>query len=148
MSSLEKLAQELSPDDVAAFLAHINLPQYREIFITSGVSGDLLLKADPEILEELGVTSPLHQMRIMELFRRKLTGDVAKHSVDEVMQFLQQYNLEKYCPYLEGQGIDGDMLLDVEEKLMKSVLKEVGVDSLFDNLKIRSNFKTYISKNV
>ena len=147
-SILEELARRLSPDDVAAFLARINLPQYSETFRTSDISGELLLEADQGILEELGVTSPLHQMRIMELFRRELTGDVAKHSGGEVMQFLQQYNLEKYGPSLEGQGIDGDMLLDVEEKLMKSVLKEVGVKSLVDILKIRSKFKTYIRENV
>lgn len=46
---------------------------------------------------------------------------------------------------LETHGIDGDMILGVEEKLMKSVLREVGVTSLVDNLKIRSKYKTFVS---
>ena len=59
--------------------------------------------------------------------------------------FLQQYKLDKYGPMLETHGIDGDMILGVEEKLMKSVLREVGVTSLVDNLKIRSKYKTFVS---
>lgn len=146
--SLEELARGLTPDDVADFLVRIELPQYCDIFRDSEISGELLLEADQDILSELGVSSPLHKMRIMELFRRELTGDVAKHSGDVVMRFLRQYKLDRYGPSLEEQGIDGDMLLDVEDKLMKSVLKEVGVKSLVDILKIRSKFKTYISENV
>ena len=60
-------------------------------------------------------------------------------------RFLQQYKLERYQPVLEGHGIDGDMILEVEEKLMKRVLREVGVTSLVDILKIRSKYKTFTS---
>ena len=74
--------------------------------------------------------SLLHQMLIMELFRRELKGGVVKYSTDYMMDFLKQYKLEKYSPSLQSHGIDGDMLLDVDDKLMKSVLKEVGVPSL------------------
>lgn len=60
-------------------------------------------------------------------------------------RFLQQYKLEKYAPMLECHGIDGDMILGVEGKLMKSVLSEVGVTSAVDSLKIRTKFKTFVS---
>ena len=143
--SVESLARKLTPDNVADFLTKIGLPQYAESFKTSCISGELLLEADPDVLTELGVTSPLHQMKIMQLFRRELAGSVAEYPRHHMGQFLQQYKLEKYQPVLEGHGIDGDMILEVEEKLMKSVLREVGVTSLVDILKIRSKYKTFTS---
>jgi hypothetical protein len=84
-------------------------------------------------------------MKIMQLFRRELHGSIPKYSREHMGQFLQQYKLDKYSPTLEGHGIDGDMILEVEEKLMKSVLREVGVTSLVDILKIRSKYKTFVS---
>lgn len=147
VSSLEEVARRLTPDDVADFLTRINLPQYSDIFKESEISGDLLLEADVDILKELTVESPLHQMLIMELFRRELKGGEIKYSTDYMMDFLKQYRLDKYGPSLLSHGIDGDMLLDVDDKLMKSVLKEVGVTSLVDALKIKSKFKTFVSES-
>ena len=146
MSSLEETARRLTPQDVADFLSRINLSQYSDTFKESDISGELLLEADVDILKELGVESPLHQMLIMELFRRELKGGAVKYSVDYMMDFLSQYKLEKYGSTLSSHGIDGDMLLDVDDKLMKSVLKEVGVTSLVDALKIKSKFKTFVSE--
>lgn len=145
---MEGLARRLTVDDIAEFLTKIKLPQYTQRFRDSDITGELLLEADPEILAELGVASPLHQMKIMQLFRRELQGSVVKFSKQHMSQFLQQYKLDKYMPTLDGHGIDGDMILEVEEKLMKSVLREVGVTSLVDILKIRSKYKTYISDEV
>ena len=147
VSSLEEAARRMSPDDVASFLVRINLSQYSEFFKESDISGELLLEADVDILKELGVESPLHQMLIMELFRRELKGGEVKYSADYMMDFLKQYRLDKYGPSLQQHGIDGDMLLDVDDKLMKSVLKEVGVTSLVDALKIKSKFKTFVSES-
>lgn len=147
VSSLELAAHRLTPDDVADFLCRINLPKYSEVFKESEISGELLLEADVDILKELGVESPLHQMLIMELFRRELKGGAVRFSADYMMDFLKQYRLDKYGPSLLSHGIDGDMLLDVEDKLMKSVLKEVGVTSLVDALKIKSKFKTFVSES-
>lgn len=59
--------------------------------------------------------------------------------------FLHKYGLEKYGPMLETHGIDGDMILRVEENLMKNVLKEVGVISFVDIKKIRSKYKIFIN---
>lgn len=144
-SSLPLLARRITPDGVADFLTRIGLPQHAETFKASDISGELLLEADSEILLELGVSSPLDQMKIMQLFRRELQGSIARYSRDHMSQFLQQYKLGKYMPTLESHGIDGDMILEVEEKLMKSVLREVGVTSLVDILKIRSKYKTFVS---
>lgn len=142
--SKEGIALQMSPSDVADFLTRIQLPQYAQTFKKQEISGELLLAADTEILSELGVTSPLHQMKILHLFQRELEGSVAKYSMDHMSRFLQQYKLEKYSPTMEAHGIDGDMILQVEEKLMKSVLREVGVTSLVDVLKIRKKYKTFV----
>ncbi len=143
--SLPALAFRVSPDGVAEFLIKIELPQYAQTFKDSDISGDFLLEADSEVLLALGVASPLHQMKIMQLFRRELRGSRAKYSRDHLGTFLQHYKLARYTPTLEENGIDGDMVLDVDKKLMESVLREVGVTSLVDMLKIRSKYQTFVS---
>ena len=67
--SMESLAHKLTSVDVAGFMGKIGLPQYVDSFSVSGIGGEQLLKADPDMLIELGVISPLHQMKIMQLFR-------------------------------------------------------------------------------
>ena len=69
---METLASEYSASDIAEFLSEIELPQYAEAFENEEISGDLLLTADPETLADLGVTSPLHQLVIVQQFRKKL----------------------------------------------------------------------------
>ena len=142
---MEELAQKWTTDDVADFMVRINLHQYSVIFKDSGIRGEELFDIDQEYLSELGVKSPLHQMRIVELFRRDLAGNTAKYPSDYVMHFLTQNNLEKYSPSLKHHGVDGDMLLEVEEKWMTSVLEEIGVTEV-DNFKIRKKFKTFNCK--
>ena len=89
----------------------------------------------------MGVTSPLHQMKIIQLLRREIQGTVAKYPIQHLSDFLRQLKLDKYIPNLEENGIDGDMILEVEEKLMKSVLKEMGVTNSRDVNKIRTRYK-------
>lgn len=122
------------------------MPQYAETFKSSDISGEVLLEADSEFFIELGITSPLHQMKITQLFPRELRGGVAKYSMQHLSSFLQQHKLEKYTPILESYGIDGEMILEVEEKLMKVVLKEVGVTSIVDIQKIRLKYKTFCKR--
>ena len=118
------------------------MPQYADEFKDNDIDGKLLLEADSEVLLELGVQSPLHQMKIMQLFPRELLGTKAKYSNDHLSQFLQQQEkLIKYIPVLKKHGIDGDMVLHVEENLMKGVLKEIGIGPVA-SLKICVNYKT------
>ena len=124
----------------------INFSQYIETFESSEISGEILLEATPEVLAELGVTSPLHQMKIMQLSRRVARGSEAKYSAQHLSDFLRHLMLDKYIPNLEENGIDGDMILEVEEKLMKSVLKEVGVTNPLHINKIWSKYKAFIEK--
>ena len=46
----------------------LNLSQYKEIFKNEEVDGSLFLDLDREMLrEDLGMTSKLHQMKIMQI---------------------------------------------------------------------------------
>lgn len=130
---------------MAEFLVKIGLPQYTDNFKSAEISGDTLLEMDAESLLEMGVKLPVHQMKILHLFQRELQGGIARYSKDHMTQFLRQYRLDKYTPTLEEHGIDGDMILEVEEKLMKTVLRDVGVKSLVDVAKIRSKYKTFVA---
>ena len=65
--------------DVANFLRNIGLDRYTTSFTEQGISGDLLLEADNEMLRELGVESPLDQLKILTLFRRRIMGQKSKY---------------------------------------------------------------------
>ena len=114
---------------VSEFLARIGLPQYIQAFEEKNIDGKMLLEADPTFLASLSVTSPLHQMKIMQLFHREVHGTVLKFSNEHLTQFLCQHKLDVHISIstLKEHWIDGDMILDVEKSLMESVLEEIGV---------------------
>lgn len=66
---------------MADFLTRIQLPQYADNFLHSEISGEVLLEADADVLNELGMTSPLHQMKVVELFRRELQGKTPRYCI-------------------------------------------------------------------
>ena len=65
----------------------------------------------------------------------------SRFPVPEVLGFLQQNKLEKYCAAFQQHSIDGELLLAADD----SVLKELGVKSAVDRVKIRTRFKTFAS---
>lgn len=62
-----------------------------------------------------------------------------RHSVDEVQRFLEDHKLGKYCPAFLGHRVDGELLLEAGEE----VLRELGVSSAVDRVKIRTKFKAF-----
>lgn len=60
----------------------------------------------------------------------------------EVVGFLQQNKLDKYSVTFQQHSIDGELLLAADD----SLLKELGVKSAVDRVKIRTRFKTFASK--
>ena len=133
-----------SSQDVAEFLERVELSQYAQKFKENEISGDVLLDADVEMLSALDVTSSLHQMKIMHLFPRELQGTGAKYSTEHLSHFLQENKLGKYISRLKDNGIDGDMILEVDKELMENVLKEIGITFIVDIRKIRNKYKTYV----
>ena len=67
------------------------------------------------------------------LFRRSLLGGVVQHSLQEVLTFLKQNKLDKHCANFQKFSMDGDLLLEAPD----SVLKELGVSSAVERLKIK-----------
>ena len=112
---------------VKEFLTRIGLSQYTQAFEEKNIDGKTLLEADPTFLASLHVTSPLHQMKIMQLFRREVHGTAVSYSNEHLTQFLRQHKLDMHIATLKEHWIDGDMILDVEKSLMESVLEEIGV---------------------
>ena len=56
-------------ESVLDFLEQNKLSKYSAIFKESGIDGDLLLKADDNVLEELGVSSAVHRKKIMVKYK-------------------------------------------------------------------------------
>ena len=57
-----------------------------------------------------------------------------------VLDFLKQYKLDKYYPIFQEWAMDGDLLLQVDD----NVLKKMGVNSALDRKRISSKYKTFI----
>ena len=93
-------------------------------------------------MTELSVTSPLHQMKITQLFRRELQGSQPKYPTSHLIGFLRQKKLDKCIESFEALGIDGDMILELDKKVIESVLKEVGITSELDITKVL-RYKTF-----
>ncbi len=76
-----------STDDVAKFLRKIQLPQYQEKFLQEEIDGELLQVCGAEELNDIDVKSPLHQMKIVELFHREKIE--VKYSFEHLSGFLK-----------------------------------------------------------
>ncbi len=138
-------ARTYTPEDVGDFLTKIKLDKYKQAFVEAEVGGELLLEAaDCEFLNELGVNSLLDCVRIMTLFPRRLQDTEPRLPVSEVLRFLGENKFEKYIDVFERHEIDGDMLVDTEQGLMKNVLKEIGIGAV-DKGKILFKFKKFAS---
>ena len=143
--SLQDKARTLSHQDVATFLASIKLDKYIEKFMEFEISGDVLLEMPPSDLAELGVESALDKLRILVGFRRYLERGEVKFSSSKLVVALTTSNLGKYRKLIEQNGVDGDMLLYEDEKLVRTMLEEIGVESGLNITRIISKFKTYAS---
>lgn len=144
---LPSLARKFTVADVADFLAKIKMSQYVESFKNEEISGDTLLEGDPEMFEELKVTSHLHQMKIAHLFRKELKGSTTKYYNEHLSQFLQECKLDKHIPTLKENSIDGDMILEADSDLLKKVLEEIGITSSIHRNRIISKYKTFVSES-
>ena len=67
-----------SVEQVGEFLESIGMSQYVEIFAENEMNGEMMLEADDKDLEEIGVESRLHRIKIMVLFKRYVYGQTAR----------------------------------------------------------------------
>lgn len=73
-------AAKYTPEQVAEFLESIGLGQYVENFQEHEMNGEMMLQleTDDESLEEIGVQSRLHRIKISVLFKRHVLGKTAR----------------------------------------------------------------------
>ena len=62
--TLEQSAQDCTPEHVGQFLKAIGLGHHMATFIEEDVTGEMLLEANLEMLQELGVTSAIERLKI------------------------------------------------------------------------------------
>ena len=62
--NLVKSARDYTPERVGQFLEGVGLGHHRNAFCDAEISGDVLLDAAEEMLEELGVTSATERLKI------------------------------------------------------------------------------------
>lgn len=112
-------------------------------FFEKQVNGEMLSSLTKEGLEELGITSPLHQIKVATAIKRghdRLKGlHPAEHSVeawseDDVFSWLSTQNfpsldLERF----KVEGIDGAMLVDLND----AALQELGIEAPLHRMMMR-----------
>jgi hypothetical protein len=131
--------------DVTNFLASIKLDKYTKAFQENDISGDVLIIATPDDLSELGVESALHKLKILVGFKRHVEGTGVKFTTSKLVVALSQNNLGKHRKPFEQYGVDGDLLLYENKELVRSMLKEIGINSNLVVTRIISKFETFAS---
>ena len=121
------------------------MDKYVNSFTDFEISGDVLLDMLPSDLADLGVDSALDKLKIIVGFKRHLQGGGVRFTTSKLVVALTTSNLGKYRKLIEQHGVDGDMLLYEDEKLVRSMLEEIGVESGLNITRIISKFKTYAS---
>ena len=93
-----------------------------------------------EVKRDGGYTLRSFCVHFQVLFQRSLQGGVVRYPLQTVLDFLKQQGLEKYCDAFQKCGMDGDFLLEAND----SVLKELGVRSSVERIKIKTKYKNFI----
>ena len=65
---------------------------------------------------------------------------MVQYPLQSVLAFLEQNKLDKYRDIFRDSGIDGDLLLEADD----SVLKELGVRSALDRTRIKAKYKKFV----
>ena len=78
------------------------------------------------------------------LFQRSLQGGEAQYSLQSVLNFLEQNKLDKYRAIFQESEMDGDLLLEADD----NVLKELGVSSAVDRKKLKTKYKTFVKSQL
>ncbi len=138
---LASLAKEYGTQEIKQFLQEIDIPdEVIEQFEDNEVTGpDLLevLEVSSQGLEDIGVSSELHRLKILILFKRKLRGDEPDVSPLEVASFLRRHKMfQKYEKAFVDNGIDGELLLNASA----GVLEELGVGNRFHQSQLKTKF--------
>ena len=78
------------------------------------------------------------------LFQRSLQGGKAQYPLESVLNFLEQNKLAKYHDIFQESGMDGDLLLEAND----NVLKELGVKSTVDRNRMKTKYKKFVKSQL
>lgn len=116
---------------------------YVELFEENEICGADFAKPIAELdeyLQDVGIDSALDRLRITTAFKMGPTID--QHSVQKVVEFLNQMNMTQYSQKFEENGIGAELLLLIDDQ---KLLPQLGVDDPLDCLKIVVLFKRHIN---
>jgi len=164
---IEEQANEYTKHKVAEFLKDMGLKQYAESFTDNEITGDTLIEPDglKDILEGLGVTNPVHQLKILAGFKRKLMCDIGVPSAtdpgkmrgkDPLSEFIKEYQMPpSYIENFISGDIDWELLLYVTDDPLKHILQDtlsnaleqIGITNGLHKHLFKKSFRPYIHKN-
>ena len=126
---------------MATILKEINLHKHLSLFADEDVTeGNLQEIADEGLLHSIGVESALDRLKIIMQIQKYKSGVRATqgHTTTEVAEFLRRkLDMEHYVLFFQENEIDGDLLLRATDE----ILKEIGIQTALDRLKIRIAFR-------
>ena len=138
------MARPFSIQDIVTFLQSKELDQYATAFEEYEINGELLIQFQDGDLEDLGVSNPLHRLIIRMCFRRQVLGSeefASQYPPQAVAQFLDaNKQLKQFSRSFLENGIDGELLLNASD----AVLRELGVEKGVHMRMIRTKFKSWI----
>lgn len=129
---------------MANFLSKIGFPQYITVLDDNDITFEVLMEGGEEVLAECEVDKPIHRMVIIELLRREQEETSVKYSNEHLNQFLCKEKLDDIIPILKENCIDGDMILNIDRKVITDALKVIGLTAT-QIAKIRSRYPKFCS---
>ena len=125
---------------MATILKEINLHKHLSLFAHEEVTEGNLQEIADEDLQSIGVESALDRLKIIMQIQKYKAGvrDTQGSTTTEVAEFLcRALDMEHYVLFFQENGIDGDLLLRATDE----ILKDIGIQSALDRLKIRIAFR-------
>jgi len=142
---MQRRAKDLTLADILEFLDSRNLGRYKQTFEEMDINGELLIVFQDKDLQEIGIESALDRLRIITYFKRLVTKSLnpiaERYPVEAVYQFLDETKpFQQFAASFKDQGIDGELLLNASDEVMK----ELGVTTGVHRLMLRQKFKAKI----
>ena len=140
---VQDVTKDVTVNKVIEFLIHSKLEQYVDAFEEYEIDGELLIQASDEELEEIGVSNPLHRLKIRIGFRRFVIGskgDVSMaYPASKVAKILSESKqLKQFARAFAENDIDGELLLNASDSVMRQLGVSKGVHMRMIRLKFRS----------
>ena len=141
---MQRRAKDLTPAGVLEFLDQWDLGRYKEKFEEMDINGELLIVFQDKDLQEIGIESALDRLRIITYFKRlvmkKSSGIAELYPVDAVLNETKPF--QQFAATFKEQSIDGELLLNASD----DVMKELGVTTGVHRLILRQKFKAKIDQ--